>query len=397
VERAGTPAVDTGSGDGAAEASPVAYLVGARPNYVKMAPLVAQMRMRAPHVRHVVIDTGQHYDAEMSQIFVDELDLGRPQYELGVGSGTHGVQTGRALERIEAVLGELKPRALVVPGDVNSTLAGALAAAKLGIPIAHLEAGLRSFDRSMPEELNRLLTDQLSTWCLTHSPEALDNLRCEGIDETRVYPVGNTMIDTLVRMTPQIERSTILETLGLSAASYVLVTLHRPALVDVPEFAAVVDALGRLSEWLPVVFPVHPRTRRSLDSSASSGQVRLTEPVGYRDFLALETHAAAVLTDSGGIQEETTFLGVPCFTMRANTERPVTLTQGTNRLIGTDPEALAELPAWLASWSPRSEVIPGWDGHAAERAAAVLVEDLGLNDSDTGPASSRIEVEKSSL
>src|SRR5262245_15522191 len=206
----------------------IAYLVGARPNYVKMAPLVARMRKRAPDVRHVVINTGQHYDPEMSQIFVDELDLGQPDYELSVGSGSHGAQTARALERIESVLEDLGPRALVVPGDVNSTLAGALAAAKLEIPIAHLEAGLRSFDRTMPEELNRLLTDQLSTWCLTHSPEALDNLRREGVDESRVFPVGNTMIDTLVRMRPRAERSEVLEHLGLTSAAYVLVTLHRP-------------------------------------------------------------------------------------------------------------------------------------------------------------------------
>jgi UDP-N-acetylglucosamine 2-epimerase (non-hydrolysing) len=368
----------------------IAYLVGARPNYVKMAPLVAQMRRDAADVEHVVINTGQHYDAEMSQIFVDELDLGQPEYELGVGSGSHGMQTGRALERIEAVLAEVRPVALVVPGDVNSTLAGALAAAKLGIPVAHLEAGLRSFDRSMPEEVNRVLTDQVSSWCLTHSPEAADNLQREGIDDNRIFPVGNTMIDTLVRMRPRVERSTVLERLGLVAGSYLLVTLHRPALVDAAGFSAVIEELGRLSEWAPIVFPVHPRTRQRI-GSASSGRLHLIEPVGYLDFLALETWARAVVTDSGGIQEETTFLGVPCFTMRRNTERPVTVDRGTNQVIGTDPSALENIPAWLASWSQSANPIPGWDGRAAERAAAVLLDGLGILKRPMEGSSTRVE------
>ena len=247
----------------------MAYLVGARPNYVKMAPLVAELRRRAPELDHVVINTGQHYDPEMSEIFLRELELGAPQYELDVGSGTHGAQTGRALERIEGVLETLRPRAFVVPGDVNSTLAGALAASKLEIPVAHLEAGLRSFDRSMPEEINRLVTDQLSTWCFTHSPEAADNLAREGVDPTRVFFVGNTMIDTLVRMAPAIADSTILRELGVEPGGYVLVTLHRPALVDGPGFERVLSALARLAEWRPVVFPVHPRTRARLGNGAA--------------------------------------------------------------------------------------------------------------------------------
>jgi UDP-N-acetylglucosamine 2-epimerase (non-hydrolysing) len=354
----------------------IAYLVGARPNYVKMAPLVSEMRKRTVDARHVVINTGQHYDAKMSEIFVDELDLGRPDYELGVGSGSHGAQTGRALERIESVLQELRPRALVVPGDVNSTLAGALAAAKLEIPIAHLEAGLRSFDRSMPEELNRLLTDQLSTWCLTHSPEALDNLRGEGVEENRIFAVGNTMIDTLVKMRPQVLRSQVLGRLGLTSGAYLLVTLHRPALVDGPGFMDVVNALDRLSTWMPVVFPVHPRTRHRIGSPPSSPDLRLIAPIGYIDFLSLELNAHAVITDSGGIQEETTYLGVPCFTMRSNTERPVTVELGTNTVIGTDPNTLAKIPDWLESRTRRLDPIPGWDGHAAERAADVLLAGL---------------------
>ena len=353
----------------------IAYLVGARPNYIKMAPLVAQMRRQGGGLRHVVIDTGQHYDHEMSRVFVDELEIGPPDYELAVGSGTHGEQTGRAIERIERVLVELTPLLLVVPGDVNSTLAGAIAASKLGIPVAHLEAGLRSYDRSMPEEINRLLTDQLSAWCFTHSPEAIENLEREGIGAERVFEVGNTMIDTLVQMKPLIAESTIHERLGIERGGYVLVTLHRPALVDGAGLATVLASLAELAAWLPVVFPVHPRTRARLDPGFSAPGLFLTEPTGYVDFLALETHARAVVTDSGGVQEETSHLGIPCFTMRANTERPVTLTLGTNRLIGVDANALAGVPEQVEHWAgPGGGSIPGWDGHAAERAAAVLLE-----------------------
>jgi UDP-N-acetylglucosamine 2-epimerase (non-hydrolysing) len=355
----------------------VAYLVGARPNYVKMAPLIRQLRGEGKDFEHVLIDTGQHYDRELSEIFVEELQIGPPDYELGVGSGTHAEQTARAMERVEAVLNELQPLALVVPGDVNSTLAGALAASKLGIPIAHLEAGLRSFDRSMPEEINRVLTDQLSTWCFTHSPEAEGNLVREGVAPDRVFFVGNTMIDTLVRMQARVESSDAVARLGLVPGEYLLVTLHRPKLVDGDDFGRVVDGLARLSQTMPVVFPVHPRTRRRLGGGRPHpASLMLIEPVGYVDFLALEAGARAVLTDSGGIQEETTFLQVPCFTMRDNTERPVTIESGTNRLIGTRPEALASIPAQLEE-PPRPGRRPeGWDGRAAERAASVLLADL---------------------
>jgi UDP-N-acetylglucosamine 2-epimerase (non-hydrolysing) len=355
----------------------VAYLVGARPNYVKMAPLIRQLRSEGKDFEHVLIDTGQHYDRELSEIFVEELQIGPPDYELGVGSGTHAEQTARAMERVEAVLAELQPSALVVPGDVNSTLAGALAASKLGISIAHLEAGLRSFDRSMPEEINRVLTDQLSTWCFTHSPEAEDNLVREGVTPDRIFFVGNTMIDTLVRMQPRVESSNAVARLGLVPGEYLLVTLHRPKLVDGEDFGRVVDGLARLSQTMPVVFPVHPRTRRRLGGGRPHpANLMLIEPVGYVDFLALEAGARAVLTDSGGIQEETTFLEVPCFTMRDNTERPVTIENGTNRLIGTRPEALANIPAQLEEPPQRGRRPEGWDGRAAERAARVLLADL---------------------
>jgi UDP-N-acetylglucosamine 2-epimerase (non-hydrolysing) len=367
------------------ESTAIAYLVGARPNFVKMAPLIAEMKQRAPGLEHVLINTGQHYDRELAGVFVDELQITTPDHELAVGSGSHGAQTGRALERIESVLDSLRPALFVVAGDVNSTLAGALAAAKLDIPIAHLEAGLRSFDRTMPEEINRVLTDQLSTWCLTHSPEAEDNLLREGVSAERIHFVGNTMIDTLVRMRPAIDSSPVLDRLGLAAKQYLLVTLHRPSLVDDDGFGEVQAALARLADWAPVVFPVHPRTRARLDAGAAAHPaLQLMEPVGYVDFLALEAGARGVITDSGGVQEETSFLGVPCFTMRAGTERPVTVSDGTNRIIGTDPAALAEIPELLAGWSASPTDLPGWDGHASERAARVLL--AGLDQPVSAPA-----------
>ena len=354
----------------------IAYVVGARPNYVKMAPLIQELGARAPELRHVVINTGQHYDREMSTLFFEELGIGPPDIELGVGSGSHGAQTARALERVEAALEQLRPTALIVPGDVNSTLAAALAASKLRVPIAHLEAGLRSFDRTMPEEINRVLTDQLSQWCFTHSPEASINLEHEGIDEANVFFVGNTMIDTLVRMLTRVERSDVVERLGLVAGGYLLVTLHRPRLVDDPSFDRVVRALSRLAATIPVVFPVHPRTRARLTvRGPRNADLILVDPIGYIDFIALERHARAVLTDSGGVQEETTYLGVQCFTMRDNTERPVTIEQGTNRLIGTRPEAIDEIPDLLDGHRP-SRPPKGWDGEASTRAAAILLASI---------------------
>jgi UDP-N-acetylglucosamine 2-epimerase (non-hydrolysing) len=258
---------------------------------------------------------------------------------------------------------------VLVPGDVNSTLAGALAAAKLGIRVGHVEAGLRSYDRSMPEELNRVLVDHLADWCYVHSAGAVENLRREGIPPERIVFTGNTMIDTLVRMQPRVARSRVLADLGLERGRYLLVTLHRPALVDGPLLADAIERLDALAQVLPVVFPLHPRTRARLRALPQSGRLRLVDPLGYIDFLALETHARAVLTDSGGIQEETTFLGVPCFTLRDSTERPVTLTEGTNLLLGLDPEAIDRLPELIVA-APRPLRPPhGWDGQAAERLA----------------------------
>jgi UDP-N-acetylglucosamine 2-epimerase (non-hydrolysing) len=358
------------------ERDSVVYVVGARPNFVKMAPVVTEMRRRAPSLRHVLVHTGQHYDPEMSDVLFDDVGLSRPDHLLDVGSGSHGAQTARALERVEQVLLEESPRLVVVAGDVNSTLAAAVAAAKLRIPIAHLEAGLRSFDRSMPEEVNRVLVDQISDFCLTHSPEAEENLVREGIDRSRIHFVGNTMIDSLVKALPRARQSPILDRLSLESGTYLLVTLHRPALVDGPRFIDVAQALADLSNAIQIVFPVHPRTRAQLAKLAlSGGRMTIIEPVGYVDFVALESSALGVITDSGGVQEETSFLRVPCFTMRENTERPVTVQEGTNRLLGVDPEALRLIPALLDR--PKSATpIPGWDGCAAARAARVLADVL---------------------
>ena len=355
----------------------IACLVGTRPNLVKMAPVMAALRRRLPAERHVCIHTGQHYDAAMSEVFFDELGLAVPDHALGVGSGSHGQQTARALERIEQVLMDERPRVLVVPGDVNSSLAGAIAAAKLGIPVAHLESGLRSFDWTMPEEINRVLIDQVAEWCFVHSPEAVDNLRTEGVAAERIHNVGNTMIDTLVRLRPRSERSDVHARLGLPPEGYLLVTLHRPALVDGPLLGAALAELKDLSERMPVVFPMHPRTRAQAGAlSEATPSLRLVDPLGYIDFLALTMRARAVLTDSGGIQEETTFLGVPCFTLRDNTERPVTLTHGTNRLLGLRIESLRAVPDLIAPVSEEHAPPLGWDGHAGERVADILAASI---------------------
>ncbi len=363
---------------GITRAPVIAYIFGTRPNFVKMAPVLEQLRAQLPAAHHVGVHTGQHYDREMSDVFFAELAVPAPDHLLGVGSDTHGVQTARALERLERVMLDERPDVVIVPGDVNSTLAAALAAAKLGIPVAHVESGLRSFDWSMPEEINRVLVDRLSRWCFTHSPEARHNLAREGISSDRVFEVGNTMIDSLVRMRPRIEDSDVHRRLNIPADDYLLVTLHRPALVDGPLLKDALAELEALSGLHPVVFPMHPRTRaRSHGFRPSGSSLHLIDPVGYVDFLALESRARAVITDSGGVQEETTFLGVPCFTLRDNTERPVTVTHGTNRLLGLRVEALREIPPALASQRSTLPALRGWDGRAGERAAEVIADALG--------------------
>ncbi len=350
------------------------HVLGTRPNFVKMAPVIAAARERFGAESSVVVHTGQHYDRAMSEVFFEELGVPEPDHMLGVGSGNHAEQTARVLERLEPVLRDERPDLILVPGDVNSTLAAALCAARLGIPIGHIESGLRSFDRTMPEEINRIVTDHLSELLFLHSPEAEENLSAEGIGAERFEFVGNTMIDTLVALEPRTRERGAARAAGVEPGSYLLVTLHRPALVDGPLLGEAIAALERVAAELPVLFPVHPRTRKML-GDRGAGAVRLIDPVGYLDFLSLEADAAAVLTDSGGIQEETTYLGVPCFTLRDNTERPVTVRAGTNTLLGLAPERIAEIPALLGAAPPKRSRPPDkWDGHAALRVTDVIAD-----------------------
>lgn len=351
----------------------VLHVVGARPNFMKLAPVVRALQGR---IEQVVVHTGQHYDANMSDIFFEQLGLARPDINLDVGSGTHAQQTAQIIAKIEPVLLEQKPDTVLVYGDVNSTVAATLVAAKLGIEVAHVEAGLRSFDRTMPEELNRLVTDALADLLFTPSGDGDENLQREGVSATRIHRVGNVMIDTLVRLLPDAERAAAASSLGSWIGKpYALVTLHRPSNVDDPEsLRATVDALTAVARDLPVIFPVHPRTRARLDGGAARA-LQLCEPLGYLEFLGLQKHASVVITDSGGIQEETTFLGVPCLTMRDNTERPVTVTVGTNILIGRSAARIHdEVGRILRGDAKRGAVPPLWDGHAAERIAGVLTK-----------------------
>ena len=355
----------------------IVHAVGARPNFVKMAPLIAALERHGASQR-IIVHTGQHYDRRMSAEVLDDLGFPAPDYSLGVGSGTHGEQTGKVLIEFERILLEHDPALVVVAGDVNSTLACALAASKLHIPVAHLESGLRSGDWSMPEEVNRILTDRLSDLLLTHSPEAEENLLREGIAADRIAYVGNTMIDSLRRFEATARRRAVWERHSAAERKYVLVTLHRPSNVDEPSrLSGIVDALCTLACETTVLFPVHPRTRNRLADGPDLARleaagVRCTEPAGYLDFLSLEAGAGAIVTDSGGVQEEAAAYGVPCYTLRANTERPVTITHGTNVLLGEDPSTL--LGVKVASHPPTPCAIPLWDGHAAERAAAAIIE-----------------------
>lgn len=356
----------------------VCFVVGARPNFVKSAPVIHALRAREPDAEILLVHTGQHYDQAMSDVFLTELGFPEPDIFLGVGSGSHGVQTARALEGVERVLVERRPTLVVVPGDVNSTLAAALAAVKLGVPVAHLEAGLRSLDPRMPEEHNRRLTDHVSDVLLTHSAGAGVNLEREGIDPARVHLVGNTMIDSLFTCLERAKELAPWQGLGVEPGGYALVTLHRPSLVDDPVLLdQTADGLEALSATLPVVFPVHPRTAAHLEQlgrteSLTRSGVLVVGPLGYLDFVGLEAEAAFVLTDSGGVQEETSALGVPCFTLRDSTERPVTVDLGTNTILGAEPRRIAEIPELLTSHRAGGE-IPLWDGRAGERAASVLI------------------------
>lgn len=351
----------------------VLHVAGARPNFVKIAPLVAAFEARG--VEAPVCHTGQHYDEKMSRLFFDELGIPRPRVNLEVGSGSHARQTAVVLERFEKVLLDERPDLVVVVGDVNSTAACALAATKLGILVAHVEAGLRSFDRTMPEEINRLVTDAISDLLYCSEQSGIDNLLAEGHAAWRCVLTGNVMIDTLLRHRDRAVSLGVPGRLGLEGP-YGVLTLHRPANVDDPSCAATaVDAVLRASRHVPVVFPMHPRTRQAfaghglLASLESSGRVRLAEPLGYLEFLGLVAGSSVALTDSGGVQEETTVLGVPCVTMRPNTERPATVTDGTNRIVGSDPAAVeSAVRDALAGRFPRRRPA-SWDGRAAERVA----------------------------
>jgi UDP-N-acetylglucosamine 2-epimerase (non-hydrolysing) len=350
-------------------------VVGTRPNFMKTAPIVSELVSRPDEFEHVLVHTGQHYDHAMSQIFLEELGVGEPDHMLGVGSGSHAQQVARVMERLEPILLEREPDVVLVPGDVNSTMAAALVATKLLIGVGHIEAGLRSFDRTMPEEINRIVTDSVSELLFTHSPEARQHLVREGRPESAIHYVGNTMIDTLVAMRSRLDATAARERVDVRDGDYLVVTLHRPALVDGPLLADAIEALARVAAQLPVVFPVHPRTRAAIEALGTElpSGLRLLDPLGYLDFLALVSSAAGVLTDSGGIQEETTFLGIPCFTLRDNTERPVTIELGTNVLLGLAPERIDEVPDLIAVAASRpAQVPPLWDGRAAERIVDVL-------------------------
>ena len=355
-----------------ARALKVMYIVGARPNFVKMAPVITEVRRALPDGHHILVHTGQHYDPMMSAVIMEELGLPSPDYVLRVGSASHAIQTARAMERIEAVIDIERPDLVIVSGDVNSTLAATLVAAKLGVSLAHVEAGLRSFDRTMPEEINRIVADEFSDHLFIHSDEARENLHAEGIAPDRIHFVGNTMIDTLVAMEDRFRGLGAAAGIGLTAGDYLLVTLHRPALVDGPGLLDVLDQLSRIASELPVVFPVHPRTRERMENTTLAPAVRLLDPLGYLEFLSLQADAGAVLTDSGGVQEESTYLGIPCFTLRENTERPVTVRAGTNTLLGLDPARIADIPSAVRQGVHSVHPPPGWDGHAAERIAAVI-------------------------
>jgi UDP-N-acetylglucosamine 2-epimerase (non-hydrolysing) len=357
----------------------IVSVAGARPNFMKIAPLVAALSRRPERFESLLVHTGQHYDEKLSQVFFDELGIPRPDINLSVGSGSHAQQTAAVMAAFEPVLLERQVELVLVVGDVNSTIACALVAAKLGVPVAHVEAGLRSYDRDMPEEINRVLTDQISDLLFTTEEAAAANLAREGIDASRIHFVGNVMIDTLLAHRDRARATAVHSSLGLEPSQYGLLTLHRPSNVDDPtNFERLMSGLDLVARDVPIVFPVHPRTRpvvgRSPVASAmvAAGRLRLIDPLGYLDFIGLMERARVVLTDSGGVQEETTILKVPCLTLRENTERPVTITHGTNQLVGTDSAKIGEAWARVKEPGPVPPGPPLWDGQAAERIADVL-------------------------
>ncbi|HSQ23185.1 MAG TPA: UDP-N-acetylglucosamine 2-epimerase (non-hydrolyzing) [Pyrinomonadaceae bacterium] len=362
----------------------VINVAGARPNFMKVAPIVAAMRRRASEFQSILVHTGQHYDAAMSEAFFRDLEMPEPDVDLGVGSASHAVQTAGVIQAFEPYVINEKPDWVIVVGDVNSTVACALVCAKLGVKVAHVEAGLRSRDRTMPEEINRILTDQIAELLLTPSLDANENLRAEGIPEERIRFVGNIMIDSLFASLERSKKSQILATLNLKKHEYAVLTLHRPSNVDEKgAFARILDALEKIGQRVPIIFPVHPRTRRMIDELGLAGRTEriknlvVIDPVGYLDFLHLLSNAALVLTDSGGIQEETTVLGIPCITLRENTERPITVEMGTNSLAGTDTTKIVTAANQALDNPPdksKLRVPPLWDGKTADRILDALSE-----------------------
>jgi UDP-N-acetylglucosamine 2-epimerase (non-hydrolysing) len=352
-------------------------VVGARPNFVKVAPLHKAFQKQADAVRHLIVHTGQHYDEAMSKIFFGDLELPQPDFYLGVGSGSHAQQTAGIMIEFEKVLDQVHPDLVIVVGDVNSTIACSLVSVKMGIPVAHVEAGLRSGDRTMPEEINRLLTDAIADHLFVTEPSGVANLRMEGVDEKKIHLVGNVMIDSLIHYREKAKQSTIMELLDVKPKNFTLVTLHRPSNVDtVDGLAKILTIFERIASHSKIVFPVHPRTKKMLAQHGLGARaeaipgLRLLDPIGYLDFLRLLDNAQLVLTDSGGIQEETTFLGVPCLTLRENTERPITCEVGTNELCGLDVEKVAAKSlSCFEGIRKRGSIPPLWDGHAAERIA----------------------------
>ena len=388
-EGAGSPPPDPRAANGPGPDSPprppggerrvtILSVVGARPNFMKIAPIAHRLALH-PEVRHVLVHTGQHYDDNMSKVFFHDLEIPEPDIHLGVGSGSHAQQTARVMMLFEEVLHSERPDLVVVVGDVNSTMAATLVASKLDVPVAHVEAGLRSFDRTMPEEINRVVTDAIADLLLTPSRDGDANLQREGVDPARIRFVGNVMIDSLLKFLPRARATGAVEAHGLERGRYCLVTLHRPSNVDDrATLAGLLHLLGRIAARLPVLFPIHPRTRKMIDEFGLQHDfpgLRLADPIGYLEFVALEDGARLVLTDSGGIQEESTVLGVPCLTLRQNTERPVTVTDGTNRVVGQDPEVIWKAAEGILSAPPGTPRVPEyWDGRAAERIVAALLE-----------------------
>jgi UDP-N-acetylglucosamine 2-epimerase (non-hydrolysing) len=360
----------------------VLNIVGARPNFMKIAPIYAEMKRRDSEFLPMIVHTGQHYDAAMSDSFFVDLGMPKPDVHLNVGSASHSVQTAKIMIAFEPVLLEHKPDWVLVVGDVNSTIACTLVASKLGIRVAHVEAGLRSGDRTMPEEINRILTDSISDLLLTPSPDGNENLKKEGIPDEKVKLVGNVMIDSLLRNLKIAESSIIREELNLTANEYAVLTLHRPSNVDDKEtFSGLLEALLEISERIPIIFPAHPRSRGKIEEfgfseKVKNSNIKLIEPLGYLDFMRLYSGAKLVLTDSGGLQEETTALGIPCLTLRENTERPITIELGTNILVGTNPEKIKQNAFDILENESKidAKIPPLWDGKTAERICDALVD-----------------------